>query len=77
MLSGDVTKAVTLEGIGVSKGARSAIESAGGKVIDIEAPVKVKKLAKKAEKPAEAAKKPAKAKKPVKAKKKDAPAAEE
>ena len=77
MLSGDVTKAVTLEGIGATKGARAAIEAAGGKVIDIETPVKVKKLAKKAEKPAEAAKKPAKAKKPVKAKKNDAPAAEE
>ena len=85
MLSCDVTKAVTLEGIGVTKGARAAIEAAGGKVIDIEAPVKVKKLAKKAEKPAEAAKKPAakaakkpaKAEKPAKAKKDDAPAAEE
>ena len=32
MLSGDVTKAVTLQGIGVSKGARAAIEAAGGKV---------------------------------------------
>jgi large subunit ribosomal protein L15 len=87
MLSGDVTKAVTLDGIGVTKGARAAIEAAGGKVIDIEAPVKVKKLAKKADKPekAEKAEKPAKAtaakKKPVKAKAKakkdDAPAAKE
>ena len=72
MLSGDVTKAVTLEGIGVTRGARSAIESAGGKVIDIETPIKVKKLAKKAEKPAAVAKK-----KPAKTKKDDAPAAEE
>lgn len=32
MLSGDVSKAVTLQGIGVSKGARAAIEAAGGKV---------------------------------------------
>jgi large subunit ribosomal protein L15 len=72
MLSGDVTKAVTLEGIGVTKGARSAIEAAGGKVIDIEVPVKVKKLAKKAERPAVAA-----AKKPAKAKKNDVPAADE
>ena len=73
MLSGDVTKAVTLEGIGVTKGARTAIEAAGGKVIDIQAPVKVKKLAKKADKPA----KPAKSakKKPAKAKNDDAPAA--
>ena len=85
MLSGDVTKAVTLDGIGVTKGARAAIEAAGGKVIDIEAPVKVKKLAKKADKPekAEKAEKPAKAtaakKKPAKAKAKkdDAPAAKE
>lgn len=34
MLSGDVTKAVTVEGLRVSKGARAAIEAAGGKVID-------------------------------------------
>ena len=72
MLSGDVTKAVTLEGIGVTKGARAAIEAAGGKVIDIEAPVKVKKLAKKADKPAKAA-----SRQPAKAKKAAAPAAEE
>ncbi len=32
MLSGDVTRAVTLQGIGVTKGARSAIEAAGGKI---------------------------------------------
>ena len=32
MLSGDVSKAVTLQGIGVTKGARAAIEAAGGKV---------------------------------------------
>lgn len=32
MLSGEVTKAVTLQGIGVTKGARAAIEAAGGKV---------------------------------------------
>ena len=70
MLSGDVTKAVTLEGIGATKGARTAIEAAGGKVIDIEVPVKVKKLAKKADKPAKSAKK-----KPVKAKNDDATAA--
>lgn len=34
MLSGDVTKAVTVEGIGVTKGARAAIEAAGGKVVE-------------------------------------------
>lgn len=32
MLSGDVTKALTLQGIGVTKGAQAAIEAAGGKV---------------------------------------------
>lgn len=47
MLSGDVTKAVTLDGIGVTKGARAAIEAAGGKVIDAPAVVKLKKLPKK------------------------------
>ncbi len=52
MLSGDVTKAVTLQGIGVTKGAQAAIEAAGGKIIVEESPVKVKKLAKKANKPA-------------------------
>ena len=78
MLSGEVTKAVTLEGIGATKGARTAIEAAGGKVIDIEAPVKVKKLAKKADKPAKAEKKkPAKAAKKAAAPADDAPAAEE
>ena len=34
MLSGDVLKAVTIEGLRVTKGARAAIEAAGGKVID-------------------------------------------
>ncbi len=33
-LSGDVTKAVTISGLGVTKGAREAIEKAGGKVED-------------------------------------------
>ena len=32
MLSGELTKAVTVKGIGVSKGARAQIEAAGGKV---------------------------------------------
>jgi large subunit ribosomal protein L15 len=31
-LSGEVTKAITLQGIGVTKGAREAIEKAGGKI---------------------------------------------
>ncbi len=34
MLSGTINKAVTLKGIKVSKGAREAIEAAGGKVED-------------------------------------------
>ena len=34
MLSGPVTKAVTVEGIAVTKGARAAIEAAGGKVVE-------------------------------------------
>ena len=33
-LSGDVTKAVTIKGLGVTKGARAAIEAAGGSVED-------------------------------------------
>ncbi|AKX45398.1 50S ribosomal protein L15 [Thiopseudomonas alkaliphila] len=32
MLSGDVTRAVTLQGIGATKGAREAIIAAGGKI---------------------------------------------
>jgi len=32
MLSGTISKAVTLKGIGVTKGARAAIEAAGGKI---------------------------------------------
>ncbi|MCY1544098.1 50S ribosomal protein L15 [compost metagenome] len=34
MLSGDVTRAVTLKGIAATKGARAAIEAAGGKIED-------------------------------------------
>lgn len=37
MLSGDVTRAVTVQGIGVTKGARAAIEAAGGKIVEAEA----------------------------------------
>ena len=51
MLSGEVKKAVTLKGIAVTKGAREAIEKAGGKIVD--AP----------QAKAEPAKKPRKAKK--------------
>ncbi|MAW30224.1 MAG: 50S ribosomal protein L15 [Gammaproteobacteria bacterium] len=32
MLSGEITKAVNLKGIGVTKGARAAIEAAGGSI---------------------------------------------
>lgn len=49
MLSGDVTKAVTVDGLRVTKGARAAIEAAGGKVIDAVVPDYVgKKKTKKA-----------------------------
>jgi ribosomal protein L15, bacterial/organelle len=34
MLSGEVTKAYTIEGVGVTKGARAAIEAAGGKIVE-------------------------------------------
>lgn len=34
MLSGDVKRALTIEGVRVSKGARQAIEAAGGKIVD-------------------------------------------
>jgi large subunit ribosomal protein L15 len=34
MLSGEVGKAYTIEGIGVTKGARAAIEAAGGKIVE-------------------------------------------
>jgi large subunit ribosomal protein L15 len=34
MLSGEINKAVTVEGVAVTKGARAAIEAAGGKVIE-------------------------------------------
>ena len=47
MLSGDFTKAVTVEGLGVTKGAKAAIEAAGGKVIEAEVVVRGKKKAKK------------------------------
>jgi large subunit ribosomal protein L15 len=34
VLSGEITKAVTLKGVAVTKGARAAIEAAGGKIED-------------------------------------------
>jgi large subunit ribosomal protein L15 len=37
VLSGEIKKAVTLKGIGATKGARAAIEAAGGKIEEIEA----------------------------------------
>jgi len=46
MLSGDVTAAVTVEGLGVSKGAKAAIEAAGGKVIEAEVKAPAKKTKK-------------------------------
>ena len=46
MLSGDVSKAVTLQGIGVTKGARAAIEAAGGKIVEVDAAPVVKKKGK-------------------------------
>lgn len=46
MLSGEITKAVTLQGIGVTKGARAAIEKVGGKIIG-EAPAVATKQASK------------------------------
>jgi len=35
MLSGDVSKPLTLKGLRVTAGARSAIEAAGGKIIEV------------------------------------------
>ena len=34
MLSGEVAKAYTIDGIGVTKGARAAILAAGGKIVE-------------------------------------------
>jgi large subunit ribosomal protein L15 len=34
ILSGEISRAVTVKGLGVTKGARAAIEAAGGKVED-------------------------------------------
>lgn len=35
-LSGELSKAVTVKGLGLTKGARAAIEAAGGKILDSE-----------------------------------------
>ncbi len=37
MLSGDVSRGLTIEGLRVSKGARQAIEAAGGKIVEEQA----------------------------------------
>jgi large subunit ribosomal protein L15 len=51
MLSGEVTRKLTVEGIRVSKGAKEAVEKAGGSVVEAVVEEKSAKLAKK-EKPA-------------------------
>ena len=51
MLSGEVTRKLTVEGIRLSKGAKEAVEKAGGSVVEAVAEEKPAKLAKK-EKPA-------------------------
>ncbi|MAC70880.1 MAG: 50S ribosomal protein L15 [Gammaproteobacteria bacterium] len=51
MLSGEVTRKLAVEGIRVSKGAKEAVEKAGGSVVEPVAEEKLAKLAKK-EKPA-------------------------
>ena len=48
ILSGELKRKVTLKGVKASKGARAAIEAAGGKVEEAPAPSVEKKLAKKA-----------------------------
>jgi large subunit ribosomal protein L15 len=50
MLSGEVTRKLTVEGVGVTKGAKEAIEKAGGKVIEAAAEAAPGKLVKKAKK---------------------------
>lgn len=68
MLSGEVTKKVTIKGIAVTKGAREAIEKAGGKVSDTEV--------KEAAKPTKKAKAAPKETKKVKVNTKKTPAEE-
>ena len=45
MLSGDVTRKLSVEGVGVSKGAKEAIEKAGGKVVEAAAEEKARQHA--------------------------------
>lgn len=47
ILSGEITRAVTLRGVAATAGAKAAIEAAGGVVEAMPAEMKVKKLAKK------------------------------
>src|SRR5690606_26744922 len=42
-LSGDVTRPLTIQGLRVTKGAKAAIEAAGGTVVEAEAKVEAKK----------------------------------
>jgi large subunit ribosomal protein L15 len=51
ILSGKLERAVTVEGLGATKGARAAIEAAGGKVNTPAVPEKTKRLAPKAARP--------------------------
>jgi len=44
MLSGEVGRALVLQGVGATKGARAAIEAAGGRVEPCEVEIKLKKL---------------------------------
>jgi len=53
ILAGDVSKKFTVSGVGASKGAKAAIEKAGGSVADLVVAVAPKKLPKKS-KPAQA-----------------------
>src|SRR5689334_22770741 len=53
ILAGDVSKKFTVSGVAASKGAKAAIEKAGGSVAELVAAVAPKKLAKKS-KPAQA-----------------------
>jgi len=53
ILAGEVSKKFTVSGIGASKGAKAAIEKAGGSVAELVSAVAPKKLAKKS-KPAQA-----------------------
>jgi len=52
ILAGEVSKAFQVSGIGASKGARAAIEKAGGSVAVLEAPAPAGKLVAKTAKPA-------------------------